>query len=69
MTKEQLKKRVAKFQEETTTNKIGEAEMFARRKMAQFLIMERKYTEHIIMNGLEAKVKINMEIELSEKGG
>ena len=68
ITKAQLEKKAIKLKEEMETNKVGEAEMFARKKLAQFLIWENKNSEHIIFNGLNANVKITAEINLTEKG-
>jgi len=65
--KEQLMKKAAKLTEEHKFDEIGPAEMFVRKKMAQYLMWERKNLEHLIANSIEARVKICIEIEFTDR--
>jgi len=65
--KEQLMKKATKLTEENKFDEIGPAEMFVRKKMAQYLMWERKNREHLIGNGINARVKIGIEIEFTDR--
>jgi len=67
MTKETLKKKAKKLSESHGFTTVGDAEAFARKKMAAYIIWKNKYREHIIQHGLDINMHIAAEIEFIDK--
>lgn len=60
-------KKAKSFSETVTFSTVGDAEAFIRRKMANYIIWENKYCEHIIGYELDTNVRISVEIETTER--
>ena len=63
LNREQIQKSAQKHNESAIIGSVGEAENFARKKMAQFIIWYDKMKDSAISNGLILRLKLTAEFE------
>jgi len=64
LNREQIQKSAQKHNESAIIGSVGEAENFARKKMAQFIIWYDKMKDSAISNGLTLRLKFTAEFEV-----
>ena len=67
MKPETLKRKAPKFKEEIITETLSDAELFSRRKMAEFIVWERNVHDYLVEYGMWPKVKITAELVFGDE--